>query len=81
MPDDVLRVTPPGIATATLVEIVWDWRKDPSVPVTCPACAAVGLAIADRSARPYREWYALSCRSCGFEKTIGLALAAPIPGT
>lgn len=81
MRDDVLRATLPGIPTGTLVEIVQDWRKDPSASVNCPACAAVGLEITDRSARPYREWYALSCSSCGFEKTIGVSLAAPIPGT
>ena len=28
------------------------WRADPKVPVGCPACGKLGLAIVDRSARP-----------------------------
>ena len=56
------------------------WRLDEASPVTCPCCAVPGLEIADRSARPYREWYAVSCRACGFEKTVTISLAAAIPG-
>jgi hypothetical protein len=29
------------------------WRSDPKQPVACPACGREGLAIIDRSARPY----------------------------
>ena len=31
------------------------WRSDPQRPVACPACNREGLAIIDRSARPYAE--------------------------
>lgn len=53
------------------------WRLDPTVPVRCPACDAEGLAIVDRSARPYAEWYALTCSACGLSETLHIALAAP----
>ncbi|MEQ1673081.1 MAG: hypothetical protein ABL893_19705 [Hyphomicrobium sp.] len=53
------------------------WRLDPDAPVACPVCGAKGLAIADQSARPYAEWYALSCTSCGLEYTVHIPLAPP----
>ncbi|MDZ4840764.1 MAG: hypothetical protein SH859_01280 [Hyphomicrobium aestuarii] len=70
----------PEIPLADLVELVRDWRTDPTRLVACPACLAPGLDITDRSARPYREWYALTCTPCGFNRTVGISLAAPIPG-
>jgi RNase P subunit RPR2 len=70
----------PDIPAAVLVELVRAWRRDETIPVVCPACLAPGLDITDRSARPYREWYALTCTPCGYTKTIGVSLAAPIPG-
>ena len=48
------------------------WRVSADAPVACPACGEAGLMIIDRSARPYAEWYALSCRSCGLDKTLPL---------
>lgn len=53
------------------------WRLDPVPPVACPACEAPGLAIEDRSARPYAEWYAVSCAACGLAETLHVALGAP----
>ena len=44
------------------------WRADPKVPVACPVCGKLGLAIVDRSARPHAEWYALTCSACGLER-------------
>jgi transcription elongation factor Elf1 len=55
------------------------WRVDPEAPVACPRCGRDGLAIIDRSARPYAEWYALSCAACGIETTINVPMAAPPP--
>jgi hypothetical protein len=69
------------ISTAELVDVVRVWRRDETQLVACPACAGLGLDITDRSARPYREWYALSCKSCGFTRNVGVSLAAAIPGT
>jgi hypothetical protein len=56
------------------------WRADPAKPVACPVCGAQGLTIIDRSARPHAEWYALSCRSCGFSETLHIPLGAAVPG-
>ena len=57
---------------------VTTWRANPGAPAMCPACGASGLAIVDRSARPYAEWYALSCASCGLEHTLHIPLAPPM---
>jgi len=54
------------------------WRASPELPVACPACGVPGLQIIDRSARPHAEWYALSCRSCGLDETLHMALGAPV---
>ena len=54
------------------------WRADPRAPVACPACGKLGLAVVDRSARPYAEWYALSCAACGLSETVNVPLGAPV---
>ena len=54
------------------------WRSDPKQPVACPACSKEGLVIIDRSARPYAEWYALSCPACGLDDTLHVALGPPV---
>jgi hypothetical protein len=54
------------------------WRADPLQPVVCVACSKPGLAIIDRSARPYAEWYALSCPACGLDETLHIALGPPV---
>lgn len=56
------------------------WRSDPASPVKCPACDADGLVIIDRSARPYAEWYALSCAACGLDETLNVPMSAPHTG-
>jgi hypothetical protein len=56
------------------------WRAAPAEPVACPVCEAPGLRILDQSARPYAEWYALTCSTCGLEATINLPMAPGIPG-
>jgi hypothetical protein len=56
------------------------WRLAPFEPVACPVCEAKGLAIEDRSTRPYAEWYALSCSSCGLEHTIHIPMSPTMPG-
>ena len=55
------------------------WRADPKVPVACPVCGKLGLAIVDRSARPHAEWYALSCAACGLSETLNIPLGAAVP--
>jgi hypothetical protein len=57
------------------------WRAAPEAPVACPLCEAAGLKILDQSARPYAEWYALSCAGCGLKATINVPLGPPIPGS
>jgi hypothetical protein len=54
------------------------WRSDPKQPVACPVCSKAGLVIIDRSARPYAEWYALSCPACGLDDTLHVALGPPV---
>ena len=53
-------------------------RANADAPVACPACGEAGLMIIDRSARPYAEWYALSCRSCGLDDTLHIPLGPPV---
>ena len=54
-------------------------RVSPAKPVPCPSCGQPGLQIADRSARPHAEWYALRCPACGLNETLHIALGAPVP--
>ena len=56
------------------------WRLAATEPVACPVCEASGLEVIDRSTRPYAEWYALSCPSCGLEHTIHIPMAPTMPG-
>ena len=55
------------------------WRADPAKPVACPACGKFGLEIIDRSARPYAEWYVLTCSSCGLSETLNIPLGPAVP--
>ena len=57
---------------------VASWRANPDAPAACPVCGADGMTIIDRSARPHAEWYALSCRACGLDETLHIALGAPV---
>ena len=75
-----MSTDPPHEPTATeLIGLVRAWRLNESKAAPCPLCGGP-LEIADRSARPYREWYAISCSGCGLNKTVTVPLAAPIPG-
>jgi hypothetical protein len=56
------------------------WRANPKrAAVACPVCGEDGLSIIDRSARPYAEWYALSCAACGLRETLHVALGPSVP--
>ena len=68
---------PPSKLGAALASIS-AWRIEPEQAVACPVCGAFTLAIIDQSARPYAEWYALACASCGLEATVHIPLAPPI---
>ncbi len=46
-------------------------------PVPCPVCGGAGLTIVDRSARPYAEWYYLTCARCGLEETLHVPMTPP----
>jgi transcription elongation factor Elf1 len=56
------------------------WKADPAKPVPCPACGRDGLSVSDRSARPYAEWYVLSCAACGLSHTLQIPLSPPTGG-
>ncbi len=65
---------------SALMAVVRAWQVDEVKPVHCPECQTPALEITDQSTRPYREWYALSCPACGFEKTLSIPLGAAVPG-
>lgn len=66
--------------TAAALEEIRTWRSDPEAAVACPRCRAPGLAIVDRSSRPYAEWYYLSCAACGLDETVHIPLGPPVMG-
>jgi hypothetical protein len=51
------------------------WRVEPDAPCHCPICGRLGLSICDRSARPYAEWYVLTCESCGLDATVHIPMS------
>lgn len=59
-----------------LAELFSLWRRDPSAPVRCPLCGEP-LAVTDRSARPFAEWFNFHCSSCDFDHTFHIPLAGP----
>lgn len=84
--DAALSLTPrKAPITQAEASAVWmhmgAWRSDPSVHIACPRCSHDKLAIEDQSSRPYAEWYALSCESCGLEHTLQVALGAVPAGS
>ncbi len=54
------------------------WRADPCTVQSCPVCQAQGMEIIDRSARPYSEWYALTCAACGLDTSVHIPLPGPV---
>lgn len=73
-----IPLPPEKIADA--LRVISAWRLAPETAARCPLCRAPGLSIIDQSARPYAEWYALSCKSCGLEQTINIPLGTPLTG-
>jgi predicted RNA-binding Zn-ribbon protein involved in translation (DUF1610 family) len=65
---------------ALALTLISRWRTDAEASLVCPRCGATGLALADRSARPYAEWYQLSCKGCGLDETIHIPLGPPVAG-
>ena len=72
----MVTALPPERMGAALQSIT-EWRLDPSKTVACPVCATPGVQIIDQSARPYAEWYALACSSCGLDANVHIPLAPP----
>lgn len=70
-----------GDAMRRALDRIAAWRTNRDATVACPVCETAGLQIVDRSARPYAEWYALSCAACGLEAQINVPLAGPAGGT
>jgi transcription elongation factor Elf1 len=68
-----------AVQQRTALQRITVWRSDPKQSVICPACNREGLVIIDRSARPYAEWYALSCAACGLDETLHVALGPSVP--
>jgi hypothetical protein len=61
--------------------VVRCWQQAPDAVAACPVCSAPGLVIVDCSARPFVEWYALSCNRCGLDATISVPLSPPNPSS
>ena len=55
-------------------------QADFEAVLDCPRCGQDGLVLTDRSARPYAEWYHLSCPACGMDETIHIPLGPPVAG-
>lgn len=66
LPPDKLKVAAERIAA---------WRLAMDVPVACPVCEEPGLEIVDQSARPYMEWYQLTCAACGLAAVVNIPMA------
>ena len=71
--------TLPADKVAIALTRIAAWRTAPDEPVACPVCEATGLVIVDQSARPYAEWYALTCPACGLDTSIHIPMAPPMP--
>ena len=71
----------PADKMTVALQRIASWRANPAVPAACPLCEAEGLTILDQSARPYAEWYALTCAACGLNATINVPLGPQIPGS
>ena len=71
----------PADKTLIALQRIAAWRAAPDQPVACPVCEAAGVDIVDQSARPYAEWYALTCPACGLNATLDLPLGPQIPGS
>lgn len=63
------------------LEAIARWRADSAAALGCPRCGAEGLQLVDRSARPYAEWYHLSCTGCGLDETVHIPLGSPDIGS
>lgn len=57
-----------------------EWRADADAPIACPRCGLEGLVVIDRSARPYAEWYHLTCAGCTLDASINIPLGPPVAG-
>jgi transcription elongation factor Elf1 len=55
-------------------------QADLEAVLDCPRCGEGGLVLTDHSARPYAEWYHLSCSACGMDETIHIPLGPPVAG-
>ncbi|MGE0025288.1 MAG: hypothetical protein AB7S70_16830 [Hyphomicrobium sp.] len=73
-----MALSPQELAQA--LAVIARWRTDAEAALDCPRCGQNGLALADRSARPYAEWYHLGCAGCGLDETIHIPLGPPVAG-
>ena len=59
-------------------KVISAWKNDQAGERACPRCGQPGLQLVDLSARPYSEWYELSCGQCGLEVAMHLPQAPPM---
>lgn len=51
------------------------WRQAPDAPMSCPRCDAMGATLTDRSARPFAEWFEITCTACGLNHTFNVPVS------
>ncbi len=66
--------------TARAMTSIAHWRQDTTSAIACPCCLANGAGVADLSARPYTEWYRITCPACGLDATLAIPLGPGVPG-
>ncbi len=56
-------------------KVITAWKNDPAAELACPKCFHPGIKLVDQSARPYAEWFELSCDQCGLAVALHLPQA------
>ena len=55
--------------------VISAWKSNPDVEHACPRCGETGLGVVDNSARPYAEWFQLTCGHCDLDVAMHLPQA------
>lgn len=51
---------------------VRSWQTGQTDGLKCPVCAAHGVTIIDRSARPHMTWFVFNCPACGLDEALAI---------
>ena len=75
MPAPYKQIATAEIAARAVVAIR-EWESGARENLECPICAAEGLEIVDKSARPHMAWFALKCEACGLDEAVAIPESA-----